>query len=63
MINDLVEWFSQEFSGCYGGIHCREIIADDPRNQLSRCPGLVARTYEQVKTLLLDNGFDLSEAR
>jgi C_GCAxxG_C_C family probable redox protein len=63
MINDLVEWFSQEFSGCYGGIHCREIIADDPRNQLSRCPGLVSRTYEQVKTLLLDNGFDLSEGR
>jgi C_GCAxxG_C_C family probable redox protein len=63
MINDLVEWFSQEFSECYGGIHCRDILADDPRNQSSRCPGLVTGTYEKVKALLLDNGLDLSEGR
>ncbi len=63
MIDELVEWFSQEFSECYGGIHCRDIIADDPGNQLTRCPGIVARTYDQVKALLVDNDFDLSEAR
>jgi C_GCAxxG_C_C family probable redox protein len=63
MINDLVEWFSQEFSECYGGIHCRDILGDDPHNQFTRCPGLVTRTYEHVNALLLDNGFDLSENR
>ncbi|MGB6067224.1 MAG: DVU_1555 family C-GCAxxG-C-C protein [Desulfomonilaceae bacterium] len=63
MISELVEWFTQEFSECYGGIHCREILADDPRNQTSRCPQLVTRTYEKVKSLLLENEFDLSEGR
>jgi C_GCAxxG_C_C family probable redox protein len=63
MVSELVEWFTQEFSECYGGIHCREILADDPRNQTSRCPELVTRTYEKVKLLLVENGFDLSEGR
>lgn len=63
LINELVEWFTVEFSECYGGIHCREILADDPRNQTSRCPELVTRTYEKVKSLLIENDFDLSEGR
>jgi C_GCAxxG_C_C family probable redox protein len=63
MINELVEWFTQEFSRCYGGIHCREILADDPRNQTSRCPGIVTGTYEKVKLLIVENGLDLSEGR
>jgi C_GCAxxG_C_C family probable redox protein len=63
MINELAEWFTQEFSECYGGIHCREILGDDPRNQTSRCPELVTRTYEKVKFLLLENDLDLSEGR
>jgi C_GCAxxG_C_C family probable redox protein len=63
MINELFAWFTQEFSECYGGIHCRGILADDPTNQASRCPQLVTRTYEKVKSLLLENDFDLSEGR
>ncbi len=63
MVSELVEWFTEEFSRCYGGIQCREILADDPTNQLKRCPDLVSRTYEKVKTLLLENDFDLSEGR
>ncbi|MCL5125149.1 MAG: C-GCAxxG-C-C family protein [Deltaproteobacteria bacterium] len=63
MIAELAEWFSQEFATCYGGIHCREILDDDPRNQSARCPGIVTKTYDQVKTLLLNNGFDLSEGK
>ena len=63
MINELVEWFTQEFSECYGGIHCREILADDPKNRTSRCPQLVMRTYEKVKSLLIENDFDLSGER
>jgi C_GCAxxG_C_C family probable redox protein len=63
MISELVEWFTQEFSECYGGIHCRDILADDPTNQQARCPGLVFRTYQKVAALLLENGFDLAQGR
>jgi len=63
MVSELMEWFTEEFSECYGGIHCREILADDPANQLKRCPDLVTRTYEKVKALLLENDYDLSEGR
>jgi hypothetical protein len=52
-----------EFSECYGGIHCREILAEDPANQTVRCPGIVTQTYQKVKSLLLENGFDLSRGR
>jgi C_GCAxxG_C_C family probable redox protein len=63
MINELVEWFTAEFSECYGGIHCREILAEDPANRTVRCPGIVTKTYQKVKSLLLENGFDLSRGR
>jgi C_GCAxxG_C_C family probable redox protein len=63
MIGELVEWFTQEFSEFYGGIQCLEILAEDPRNQLERCPDIVKRTYEAVKSLLLENGIDPSEGR
>jgi C_GCAxxG_C_C family probable redox protein len=63
MINELMEWFTQEFSECYGGIHCGEILENDPRNQTSRCPRIVVGVYEKVKLLLVENGFDLAEGR
>lgn len=63
MISELVEWFSAEFTEAYGGIHCREILEEDPRNQTLRCPNLVTGTYKKVKMLLQENGFDLSEGR
>ena len=63
MIAELTEWFSQEFATCYGGIRCREILDEDPRNQTARCPGIVTKTYDQVKTLLLNNGFEPSESK
>jgi hypothetical protein len=63
MINELVEWFSLEFSERYGGIHCREILAEDPANQLARCPGIVTGTYQKVQSLLVENGFDLFQGR
>lgn len=63
MISELVEWFTQEYTACYGGILCKEILGDDPKNQLERCPDIVKRTYEAVKSLLVENGFDPSEGR
>lgn len=63
MVAQLVEWFSREYGEKYGGIQCRIILDDDPRNQASRCPTMVMGVFEKVKILLIENGFDLSEAR
>ncbi|MFZ0929799.1 MAG: DVU_1555 family C-GCAxxG-C-C protein [Syntrophobacteraceae bacterium] len=63
MITELVEWFAQEYGRVYGGIRCETILGDDPGAQRTRCPTLVLGTYEKVKALLLENGFDLSGDR
>lgn len=60
MIEALVKWFKERFGTQYGGITCNHILEDNPRNQLTRCPQLVAETYQKVKELLVENGFDLS---
>lgn len=63
MVTELVEWFSGQFGEMYGGIHCSAILDDDPRNRTVRCPALVIGVYEKVKDLLVENGFDPTEAR
>ncbi len=63
MIGELVEWFSDEYGGMYGGIQCETILGDDPGARASRCPNMVRGTYEKVKLILSQNGFDLSEGR
>jgi hypothetical protein len=60
MIEALVEWFKEGWGAKYGGITCNQILEDNPKNQLIRCPNLVAETYHKVKELLVENGFDLS---
>ena len=62
MIEALVKWFKEVFGVEYGGITCDHILEDDPKGQLTRCPRLVAETYQKVKELLVENGFDLSGA-
>lgn len=63
MVSELVDWFSKEFGELYGGIQCRVILDEDPRNRTTRCPTMVMGVYEKVKGLLLENGFDLTRAR
>lgn len=63
MIGELVNWFTEEYSARYGGVHCADIVGDDPLHQKTRCPGIVANTYEKVNSLLVENGFDLTEGR
>jgi hypothetical protein len=60
MIEDLVKWFKEGYGQEYGGIACREILATDPNSQLTRCPGMIAGTFQKIKELLVENGFDLS---
>ena len=63
MITELVEWFAQEYGQMYGGIRCETILGEDPGARRTKCPTMVLGTYEKVKALLLENGFDLSGGR
>ena len=58
MIQDLVEWFAEKYGEKYGGIRCRDITHDDPSIPPTRCPGIVGGTYQKVRSLLAENGFD-----
>lgn len=60
MVADLVSWFKEEYTPRYGGIRCEEILRDDPRGLVTRCPVLVSESFQKVKELLVENGFDLS---
>jgi len=60
MIKELVEWFKQEQGSLYGGIDCEQIIDNDPQKRMERCPQIVYQTYEKVKTILFDHGYDIS---
>jgi C_GCAxxG_C_C family probable redox protein len=60
MLLDLVDWFKEEHGKKFGGIRCEQILAGDQQNKATRCPVLVATTFQKVKELLVDNGFDLS---
>ncbi len=57
MVGELVDWFSEKFGGQYGGIRCKEITQDDPRNQPQRCPRIVSGTLKKAKSLLNEHGF------
>jgi C_GCAxxG_C_C family probable redox protein len=60
MVTDLVKWFKQEYGQTYGGIRCDDIVGNSGKNMATRCPLIVAATYQRVKELLVENGFDLS---
>lgn len=62
MVSELVEWFAAKYGAQYGGIRCREITEDDPRNQPLRCPRIVAGVLKKVKSLLAENGFEWEQA-
>lgn len=60
MIEDLVKWFKAGYGQEYGGIRCDEILAGNPNNTATRCPVMVVGTFQKVKDLLIENGFDLA---
>lgn len=63
MISELVSWFSEKWGNAFGGIRCETILNGNPANRSSRCPNLVLGTFEKVKSILLENGFDLTGGR
>jgi hypothetical protein len=60
MIMDLVDWFEAEYSSLYGGIDCEIIFGGDPVKKKERCPKIVLQTYQKIKEILNENGFDIS---
>ncbi len=51
MIAELLDWFD----GCtaeYGGTTCTAILEGDNRNQLERCPAMIAAVLEKCMELL-----------
>lgn len=59
MVEALVRWFKDGYGVEYGGIRCDEILGD-ANNLRSRCPIMVLGTFQKVKELLVENGFDLA---
>lgn len=62
MLDNLVEWFEQQQTSRYGGANCVDIVQDDARLRLSRCPEIVLETFDKVKEILAANNYDLSQA-
>lgn len=60
MIEDLVKWFKTEYGQVYGGIHCENIISRSGTQAASTCALITAGTFQKVKDLLVENGYDLS---
>lgn len=60
MVRDLLEWFKDGVGQQYGGIRCDDILAGNPKNQPARCPAIVAGTFQQIKEILVANGYDLA---
>lgn len=60
MLRRFVDWFEAEYTPRYGGIDCADILGDDPRNKLTRCPGIVLESLQQLKCILQESGFDFA---
>jgi C_GCAxxG_C_C family probable redox protein len=60
MLEDLVRWFKSGYGQAYGGIRCEEILGGSAQATSTRCPAMVAGTFQKVKELLVENGFDLA---
>jgi C_GCAxxG_C_C family probable redox protein len=60
MTEDLVKWFKNTMGEKYGGIKCDDIVGNNAQYQGTRCPLIVAETYQKVKEILVENGFELT---
>jgi C_GCAxxG_C_C family probable redox protein len=58
MLSRFVEWFEAEYAPRYGGINCAEIVGDDMRNKMARCPTIVIESLEKLKEILAENNYD-----
>jgi C_GCAxxG_C_C family probable redox protein len=61
MLSNFVEWFEVEYTSRYGGINCADIVQDDARQKMTRCPLIVIESMEKLKKLLAENDYDFSQ--
>lgn len=63
MLEALQAWFFDAVSG-YGGTTCIDILGGEcSRPDPVRCGGLVVAAYDQVRTIIHENGLDPSQGR
>ena len=62
MLEELWEWFEESFASRFGGIRCRDLLADGAP-ETERCRPLVLETFYKVLEILAANGFDPMEGR
>ncbi len=57
IISELTEWFREHIGAEYGGMTCRDILKDAPdqKPDMSRCANILAETYMQIMTILVEN--------
>jgi C_GCAxxG_C_C family probable redox protein len=60
MLSRFVEWFDAEYTARYGGINCADIVQDDMRNTMARCPTIVIESLEKLKEILAENNYEFS---
>lgn len=60
MLSRFVDWFETEYATRYGSIDCAEIVHDDMRNKMTRCPVIVAESLGKLKELLAENNYEFS---
>lgn len=58
MLNDFVAWFEAEYRPRYGSIDCHDIVQDDMRNKLARCPAIVTESVAKLKEILADQNYE-----
>ncbi|HVN20737.1 MAG TPA: C-GCAxxG-C-C family protein [Dongiaceae bacterium] len=63
MLHQFVGWFEAEYLSRYGSIECAGIIGEDPQSQLTRCPQIVAETFEKLRQILTKSQYNLSQGR
>ena len=64
LIESFRDWFQSRTETEFGGNSCEQILGEKstmPNPQ--RCGGLLTEAYEQIVSILLENGFDPSEGR
>jgi C_GCAxxG_C_C family probable redox protein len=59
MLEEYTEWFREEFGRSYGGTDCAQIMQDDPRLRVERCPSLILQAVKKAREILEANGFEL----
>src|ERR1700752_5254433 len=58
MLTEFVEWFETEYTQRYGSIECKEIVGDDMRNKMTRCPHIVIESLARLKEILADHNYE-----